>query len=68
MALMTETVTPNSMIIRASVTIQKSIAVRIGSNVAAAVQIVRQDLQARRVRLAQEVQLVPKVFLESEVR
>lgn len=64
---MTGTVTPNSMIIHVSVTIQKSIVARIESNVAA-VQIVRQDLQARRVQLAREVQLVPKEFLESEVR
>ena len=64
---MTGTVTPNSMIIHANVTIPKSMVARIGSNIAA-VQIVRRDLQARRVRLAREVQLVPREFLESEVR
>ena len=64
---MTGTVTPNSMIIHVNATIQKSMVARIGSNVAA-VRIVRRDLQARRGPLAREVQLVPKVFLESEVR
>ncbi|MBQ8359068.1 MAG: hypothetical protein IJX37_04025 [Oscillospiraceae bacterium] len=64
---MTETVTPNSMIIHVNVTIQKSVVARIGSNVAAE-QIVRRDLQAHRVRLAREVQLVPREFLESEAR
>ena len=64
---MTETVTPNLMIIHANVTIHKSMVIRIGSNVAA-VQIVRRDLQARRGRLAREVQLVHKVFLDSEGR
>lgn len=67
MASMTGTVTPNSMIIHANVTIQKSMVAQIGSNVAA-VQIVHRDLQARRDRLAREVQPVPRVFLESEVR
>lgn len=64
---MTGIVTPNSMIIHANVTIQKSMAARIENNVAA-VQIVRRGQQARRVRLAREVQLVPRVFLESEAR
>ena len=54
------------MIIHANVTIQKNMVSRIGSN-AATVQIVRRDLQVHRVRLAREVQQVPKVFPESEV-
>ena len=64
---MTETVTPNLMIIRANVTIHKSMVIRIGSNVAA-VQIVHRDLRVHRGLLAQEVQLVPRVFPASEVR
>ena len=55
------------MIIHANVTIQESMVARIGSNVSA-VQIVRRGLPARRVLLAREVQLVPKVFLEPEAR
>ena len=61
------TVTPNSMIIHANATIQKTVAARIGSNVAA-VQIVHRDLQAHKGRSARGVQLVPKVSQESEVR
>ena len=67
MDTMIGTVTPNSMIIRVNVTIQKSMVARSGSNVVA-VQIVRQDLQVRRDRLVREVLSGPKVFLESEVR
>ena len=55
------------MIIHANVTIQKSMAAQIGSNAASA-QIVRRDLQVRRVPLVREVQLVPREFPESEVR
>ena len=58
---MTGTVTPNLMIIHANDTIQKSMVARIGSNVAA-IQIVRRDLQVRRVLQVKQVPLAPKVL------
>ena len=67
MATMTGTVIPNLMIIHASVTIQESIAARIGNH-ATAVQIARRDRLVPRVRLAPEVLLAHKVFRESEAR
>ena len=61
------TVTPNSMIIHANATIQKTVAARIGSNVAA-VQIARPVQPAHRGRWVQGDRRDLKVFQEPEFR
>ena len=67
MALTTETATPNSMIIPASATTQKSIAAQTGNHVIT-VQIVRLALKGLKVRLAREVLKDRRVFPVSEAR
>ena len=64
---MTGTAVPNSMTIRANVTIPMSAVSGIGSHFAAA-QIARRDLPVHRARLVRGVLPVPRVYPEPEVR
>ena len=64
---MTGTVTLNSMIIHANVTIPKTMDVGKGRSVTV-VRAAHRDQPVRRARLVQGGRLVPRVFLEQEAR